>query len=108
MAALNAARQTASSEVAKVLSSATGSGVLSDTQKKEAEDVINGNLPLSATLAVVATLKKDMANRHQSYQDDVDAIRGRLGAKPQATSENNTSTPANDFFSKFGGTKRPQ
>jgi hypothetical protein len=85
MAALNAARQTASSEVAKVLSSATGSGVLSDSQKKEAEDVINGNLPLSATLKVVATLKQDMANRHQSYQDDVDAIRGRMGAKPQST-----------------------
>jgi hypothetical protein len=84
MAALNAARQTASSEVAKVLSSATGAGVLSDSQKKEAEDVINGNLPLSATLAVVNTLKQDMANRHKSYQDDVNAIRGRIGAKPQS------------------------
>jgi len=82
MAALNAARQTASAEVAKVLSSATGSGVLSDTQKKEAQDVIDGNLPLSATLAVVNTLKQDMSNRHQSYQQDIDTIRGRLGAKP--------------------------
>lgn len=83
MAALNAARQTASSEVAKVLSSATGSGVLSDSQKKEAQDVIDGNLPMSATLAVVNTLKQDMANRHFSYQQDIAAIQGRLGAKPQ-------------------------
>jgi hypothetical protein len=85
MAALNAARQTASSEVAKVLSSATGSGVLSDSQKKEAQDVIDGNLPLSATLKVVETLEQDMANRHQSYQEDINAIRGRLGAKPQTS-----------------------
>jgi hypothetical protein len=106
MAALNAARQTASSEVAKVLSSATGSGVLSDSQKKEAEDVINGNLPLSATLAVVDTLKKDMANRHQSYLDDINAIRGRMGAKPQGGGDGAAGGGANDFFSKFGGKAR--
>jgi len=79
MAALNAARQTASAEVAKVLNSSTGSGVLSDTQKKDAQDVIDGNLPFSATMAVVNTLKNDMANRHQSYQADIQAIKGRLG-----------------------------
>ncbi len=107
MAALNAARNTAASEVAKVLSSATGSGVLSDTQKKEAQDVIDGNLPLSATLAVVNTLKTDMANRHQSYQDDVNAIRGRLGAQPQ-NPQNTTPSGPTDFFSQFGGKKRTQ
>lgn len=89
MAALNAARQTAASEVAKVLSSATGSGVLSDTQKKEAQDVIDGNLPMSATLAVVNTLKQDMANRHQSYQSDIDAIKGRLNKTQPATQTGN-------------------
>lgn len=89
MAALNAARQTASSEVAKVLSSATGSGVLSDTQKKEAQEVIDGNLPLSATLKVVETLKQDMTNRHQSYQADIDTIKGRLGAKTQTQTQPN-------------------
>ncbi len=98
MAALNAARQTASSEVAKVLGSATGSGVLSDSQKKEAQDVVDGNLPYSATMAVVNTLKKDMANRHQSYQDDIDAIKGRLGAKPQTGAQPKT-TPASGAFS---------
>jgi hypothetical protein len=107
MAALNAARQTASSEVAKVLSSATGSGVLSDTQKKEAQDVIDGNLPLSATVAVVNTLKQDMANRHQSYQQDIAAIQGRLGFKPQ-TQQQGGQTQGNDFFSKFGGKPRSQ
>ena len=92
MAALNAARQTASSEVAKVLSSATGSGVLSDTQKKEAQDVVDGNLPFSATMKVVQTLKQDMANRHESYQQDINAIRGRLGAKAQTQDQGGANT----------------
>lgn len=101
MAELEAARQTASSEVAKVLSSSTGAGVLSDSQKKEAENVINGNYPLAATLGVIQTLKQDMANRHTSYQQDVDAIKGRLGAKPTAPPDQ-----PKDFFSQFGGKPR--
>jgi len=58
MAALNAARQTAATEAAKVLGSATASGVLSDTQKKDAENVLDGNLPLSATIKVAETLNR--------------------------------------------------
>jgi len=99
MAALKAARETAATEVAKVLGSATGSGVLSDSQKKEAQDVIDGNLPMSATLAVVNTLKQDMANRHQSYQADIDAIKGRLGAKPTQPIQQNTANPKAGAFS---------
>jgi hypothetical protein len=87
MAALRAARETAATEVAKVLGSATGAGVLTDTQKKDAQDVLDGNLPFSATLAVVNTLKRDMANRHRAYQDDINVIRGRLGASPQESPE---------------------
>jgi hypothetical protein len=106
MAELEAARQTASTEVAKVLGSATGSGVLSDSQKQEALDVLNGNLPLSASVGVVETLKRDMGNRHQSYLDDINAIKGRMGSK---TSEQPASTAqpgaakTSDFFSQFGG-----
>ena len=103
MAALNAAHETASTEVAKVLGSATGSGVLSDSQKKDAKDVIDGNLPFSATMAVVNTLKKDMANRHVSYQQDIDAIKGRLGAKPaaaqSATQQSGATNPKTGAFS---------
>lgn len=83
-AAMNAARQTAFTETAKVLNSASGNGVLSDSARKELNDVLSGNLPLAASIAVVETLKKDMSNRHDSYQQDIDAIRGRLGAQPQA------------------------
>jgi hypothetical protein len=99
MAELNAARQTAATEVAKVLGSATGAGVLSDTQKKEALDVVNGNLPLDATLGVVDTLKQDMANRHQSYLDDINAIKGRMGVKTQSSQPSASPASASGGFS---------
>ena len=79
--AMRAAQQTAAAETAKVLSSANASGVLSDSQKKEAEDILSGNLSFSAAQKVVATLKQDFANRHQSYQAQIGDIQQRLGGK---------------------------
>jgi hypothetical protein len=95
-AAMEAARQTAATETAKVLGSATASGVLSDSQKKEALDVLDGKLPLAATIKVVDTLKQDFANRHAGYQDDINAIKQRLnpGAKPPASNSGQPTPPA--------------
>jgi hypothetical protein len=96
--AMKAAQQTAAAETAKVLSSANASGVLSDTQKKEAEDMLSGNLSYKAARAVVQTLKQDFANRHQSYQDQIGQIQGRIKGTP-------ASQPAatSDPFAQFGG-----
>jgi hypothetical protein len=91
-AAMQAARNTAASEVAKVLSSATGSGVLSDTQKKEAENILDGNYPLAATLQVVQTLKQDLGNRHQSYQQEINHLAGMVGNQNQNSGTQGTST----------------
>jgi hypothetical protein len=77
--AMKAAQQTAAAETAKVLSSANASGVLSDSQKKEAEDILSGNLSYSAAQKVVATLKQDFSNRHTSYQAQIADIQKRLG-----------------------------
>ena len=103
-AAMQAARKTASAEVGKVLSSATGSGVLSDSQRKEAEDVLDGNLPLDATLNVVQTLKQDLANRHDSYNQEINQLRGLVGARTanqQAVGGGQETPTAN---TKAGGT----
>jgi hypothetical protein len=81
--AMKAAQQTAAAEAAKVLSSANASGVLSDTQKKEAEEMLSGNLSLSAAKKVVATLKQDFANRHQSYQEQIGQIQNRMKGTTQ-------------------------
>lgn len=87
LASVNAARQTAATETAKVLGSATASGVLSDTQKKDALDVLDGNLPLSATRDVVETLKQDFTNRHESYTKQIEDIKSRMGAKQGGENE---------------------
>jgi hypothetical protein len=95
--AMKAAQQVASAEAAKVLSSANASGVLSDSQKKEAEDMLSGNLSYSAAKAVVGTLKQDFANRHVSYQDDINAIKTRLGTKPTTPPQPSPDTPKPAF-----------
>ena len=105
-AALNAARQTALTEVAKVLNSAQGNGVLSDSARKEVDDLLSGNLPLPAMIKTVETLKSDMENRRQSYQDQIDNIHGRLGGKPQNQGASSGAASGGDFFSQFGGKKR--
>jgi hypothetical protein len=94
-AALEAARVTASKEVAKVLSSAKGSGVLSDSQAKEVDDILAGNLSLSAMKSVVSTLKQDMANRHESYQQQIQDIQQRLGGRGNQTQTPQTTKPLN-------------
>ena len=101
--AMKAAQQTAAAETAKVLSSANASGVLSDTQKKEAEDMLSGNLSYAAAQKVVQTLKQDFANRHQSYQQQIGDIQGRLKTAGGATAQPNAAPNSNDPFAQFGG-----
>jgi hypothetical protein len=90
-AAMQAAHQTAATEVAKVLGSATASGVLSDSQKKDAVDVLDGNLPLDATSQVVDTLKQDFGNRHESYQNQIADIKGRMEGKSGTNAQPNVA-----------------
>jgi hypothetical protein len=104
--AMKAAQQTAAAETAKVLSSANASGVLSDTQKKEAEDMLSGNLSYAAAQKVVATLKQDFANRHQSYQMQIKDIQDRVRSTGNANSggqQSSGSDGSSDAFSQFGG-----
>lgn len=95
--AMKAAQQTAAAEAAKVLSSANASGVLSDTQKKEAEQMLSGDLSYSAAQKVVATLKQDFANRHQSYQDQIADIQRRIGKHEQTPEQNPPTKPSGAF-----------
>jgi hypothetical protein len=86
MARLRTALASAQAESAKVLSSANASGVLSDSARHEAQEFLDGNLPLSAMLAQADQLHTDFGNRHQSYADQIAAIKNRLGDK-KAVSE---------------------
>ena len=81
MAAFRTALLTAQAESAKVLNSANANGVLSDSARHEAQDVLDGNMSFPAMMASINQLKTDFANRHQSYGDQINDIQQRMGGK---------------------------
>lgn len=102
LAAFNAARQTALTEIAKVLNSSNASGVLSDSARGEVSELIGPNASLKQIVSAANILKQDMANRHDSYQLQIGDIKKRLGSGGEETKP----PAANDFFSQFGGKSR--
>src|SRR6267142_1098176 len=79
--ALDAARQVAVNEIAKVTSSLGLTGQLSDTARKEIEAFIPQSATYGQALSVAKVLKQDMANRHQSYQEQIGDIQKRFGGQ---------------------------
>jgi len=85
MARFRTALLTAQTEAAKVLSSANASGVLSDSARHEAQDILDGNLPYPAMIASINQLKTDFANRHDSYQQQIGDLQRQLSKKGQGS-----------------------
>ena len=79
LAAFNAARVTALTEIAKVLNSSNASGVLSDSARSEVNELIGPNATLKQIVSAANILKTDMENRRQSYQQQIGDIQKRLG-----------------------------
>jgi hypothetical protein len=80
MAAFDAARTTALTEISKVLNSSNASGVLSDSARHEVEGLIGRDATLKSIYAAAKILKTDMGNRHESYQAQISDIQSRLGS----------------------------
>lgn len=110
MAEFRAALATAQAESAKVLNSANASGVLSDTARKELEDITSGNLSLNAMRGQWGVIKQDMQNRHDSYQQQIGDIQGRIRNAGNATPSTSgpkvgdTKTFPNGKVGKWDGT----
>jgi hypothetical protein len=83
MAAVNAARQIANNEIAKVTSGGGLSGVLSDSARHEVEGYNPQNATFAQTKAVANILKQDMANRHGSMDATLSDIKARIGGGGQ-------------------------
>jgi hypothetical protein len=103
MAAFNAARVTAVTEIGKVLNSANASGVLSDSARQEVSELIGKDATFKQITKAAGILKQDMANRHQSYQMQIQDIQGRMGSKAAPA-----AAKGGDAFAQFGGKMRPQ
>ena len=78
IAAVNAARQVANNEIAKVTSNPGLSGALTDTARREVMDYNPKSATFAQTRAVAAVLRQDMANRHQAYDAMINTIKGRM------------------------------
>lgn len=77
-AAYEAARRVAVNEIAKVTSNPTLSGQLSDAARKEVESFNPASATLKQTVAVMRLLKKDMANRISSLDQEIATAKGTL------------------------------
>jgi hypothetical protein len=77
-AAFNAAKTVVIPEFARLLSSPTGGGVLSDAARKEVDEIINGNYSYNQMVKAMDILKQDAANRRGSYEEQITEIKGRL------------------------------
>jgi hypothetical protein len=84
-AAYDAARQVAINEVAKITSNPNLSGTLSDSARKEVEAFNPSNATLKQAVAVMRTLKQDMANRRTSLDDAIAQIQGRIKGNSSST-----------------------
>jgi hypothetical protein len=84
IAAVDAARQVANNEIAKVTSGGGLGGVLSDSARKEVGEYNPNNATFKQTMKVAKILRADMANRHTSMDEALTEIKGRIGT-PQGT-----------------------
>jgi hypothetical protein len=84
MSVVNAAREIGLREIARVTNDPKLSGVLSDSARHEVQGFSPANATLPQILAVAKTLQQDMANVHQSLQEQKEAISNRIGTDPNA------------------------
>ena len=99
MAAVNAARQIANNEIAKVTSGGGLGGVLSDSARHEVEAYNPQNATFKQTVRVAQILKQDMANRHQSMDATLSDIKTRIGGGGGTGA---TTTPNTQEYTKYG------
>lgn len=101
MPAVNAARQVANNEIAKVTSGGGFSTALSDHARQEVKDYNPANATLNQTLNVAKVLLADMSNRHDSLDASLAEIRSRIGSagttKPDETGAKKKKT-LGDYF----------
>jgi hypothetical protein len=82
VAAFDAALRTGINEYAKVTSSATGGGVTSDQARKEVESMLNAaQTPAQIKSVFNNVLIKDLANRREGYDRQIDEIKGMISGK---------------------------
>jgi hypothetical protein len=94
IAVVNAARQVALTEIAKVITDPKMQGVLSDSARHEISSLSGRDATLPQILSVAKLLQTEMKNRHQSLIEQKQAIEGRIGAPVGASAAAGGGAPA--------------
>lgn len=105
MAAFNVARTVALTEVGKLLSSANASGVLSDSARQEAESLVGKDATFGSIKKAIGVIRKDMQNRHESYQEQIADIKGRLKGGAQGNGQSQQGASGKEVHYKVVGGK---
>lgn len=74
-----AARQIVVNEVAKLTNNPNLTGQLSDTARHEIESLLPAEMTLAQLMKLLPTLRQDMKNRTSSIDEQISAIRKRIG-----------------------------
>lgn len=84
MAAINAARDVAMREIARVTNDPKLSGALTDSARAEVLGLSPTNATLPQIKAVARVLKQDMANVHAGLNQQIESIKSGIGSNPTA------------------------
>jgi hypothetical protein len=79
VAAYNAARQVAVTEIARVVNNPNLTGQLSDSARNELSSFNPSSATLAQTLHIAQVLRADMKNRHDSLVEQEKQLKGHLG-----------------------------
>jgi hypothetical protein len=94
VAKLNAQMNLYRAEAARILTQPNLSGILTDTARKEMEDVIRNQASAKQVTEVVDLLERDFLNRKQTLEAQIKAIRTRMRGR-LAPGEADSMDPAN-------------
>jgi hypothetical protein len=88
IAAMDSAWQTFTTEYGKVISSSpSGAGTLSDSARKEAQDVMRGNYSYPQKVAAFNQMKADMANRLAAIHSTIASKYDQLTKNPRSADQ---------------------
>lgn len=87
VAAFHAAVMTLANEYAKIMSGSMGNTALSDSARKEAEEMINSAMSPEQFRAVVKLLRTDASNRMSSLDEERATLVEQLGGQPAPSAD---------------------
>lgn len=81
VAKFDIARQTAAIEAARILNNPNLTGELSDSARKELNDIVRGDATTEQALAVLGVIRRDFRNRFDATTAQLGEIRGRIDSR---------------------------